>query len=104
MSATTSGFSLSRRATLAGGQPISELMSRALENPHLISLAAGFVDNETLPVEIAGEVLADMMADREQARRMLQYGTTPGLPVLRAALLEWIHRESPIPATCSFML
>ena len=37
-------FQSSNRAQLAAGQPISELMSRALENPDLISLAAGFVD------------------------------------------------------------
>ena len=39
----------SQRVGWAEGQPISELMARALANPDLISLAAGFVDQDTLP-------------------------------------------------------
>lgn len=78
----------SRRATLAEGQPISELMSRALDNPGLISLAAGFVDGRTLPVDIVREVMADLLGDDVEARAMLQYGTTPGLIALRKSILE----------------
>ena len=44
-------FYPSRRAECAAGQPISALMSQALTNPDLISLAAGFVDQPSLPVE-----------------------------------------------------
>ena len=40
----------SQRAIWSQGQPISDLMSRALANPGLISLAAGFVDQQSLPV------------------------------------------------------
>lgn len=98
-STTASEFKLSRRAGLAGGQPISELMLQALENPHLISLAAGFVDNDTLPINIAREVLEGLMADDEGARRALQYGSTPGVPALREALLDRVNRESAVPAT-----
>lgn len=78
----------SRRATLAEGQPISELMSRALDNPGLISLAAGFVDAQTLPVEIVRQVTSDLLANDLEARAMLQYGATPGLPALRRSILE----------------
>ena len=78
----------SRRATLAEGQPISELMSRALDNPGLISLAAGFVDGQTLPVEVVRDVMADLLGDEAEARAMLQYGATPGLPALRRSILD----------------
>lgn len=78
----------SRRATLAEGQPISELMSRALDNPGLISLAAGFVDQQTLPVEVVRDVLKDLLGNDIEARAMLQYGATPGLSALRRSILE----------------
>ncbi|MEO8497735.1 MAG: PLP-dependent aminotransferase family protein [Planctomycetota bacterium] len=77
----------SRRATLAEGQPISELMSRALDNPGLISLAAGFVDGQTLPVEAVRDVMSDLLGNDAEARAMLQYGATPGLPALRRSIL-----------------
>ncbi len=84
----------SRRATLAEGQPISELMSRALDNRHLISLAAGFVDQETLPVAAVREVLADLLADEVAARQALQYGATPGLTELRELILALTQEDS----------
>ena len=48
---------LSERARRTGEPPISWLMKFALEHPECISLAAGFVDGETLPVEVVGEVV-----------------------------------------------
>jgi hypothetical protein len=43
---------LSQRAQWAGGQGlVSLLMAKALAHPHLISLAAGFVDQQSLPVD-----------------------------------------------------
>lgn len=84
----TSTRGLSQRALKAGGQPISALMHQALANPGLISLAAGFVDPATLPVELAGAAVDDVLADPAEARRALQYGTNAGLPELREALLE----------------
>ncbi len=90
MSAATSptAYRPSQRAQWATGQPISELMSRALENPDLISLAAGFVDGDTLPAEAVQQALAPLLADSVAARTALQYGTTPGLPALRQAVLD----------------
>jgi len=63
-------------------------MARALDNPGLISLAAGFVDGQTLPVEIVREVTSDLLGNDSEARAMLQYGATPGLPALRRSILE----------------
>jgi 2-aminoadipate transaminase len=78
----------SLRARWAAGQPISQLMACALENPQLISLAAGFVDADTLPADPVRQALATLFADPDTARAALQYGTTSGLPLLRQLILE----------------
>ena len=54
---------LSRRAQFSGRQPISELMRLALARPDLISLAAGFVDQATLPVEATRQASEALLAD-----------------------------------------
>ena len=76
----------SRRSGWARNQPISQLMAQALQYPELISLAAGFVDNETLPVEKTRQALAELMDDPRLARAALQYGSTAGNPELRNRL------------------
>ncbi len=80
---------LSRRAQWAGGHTmVSQLMARSLAHPELISLAAGFVDQETLPVEPTRMAFEAVWSDPERARAALQYGTTIGHPPLRQALLD----------------
>jgi 2-aminoadipate transaminase len=79
---------LSRRAILAGGQPISTFMSRALAQPELISLAAGFVDQATLPLAAVDDAWRALAADTPEGHAALQYGTTAGYRPLREALLE----------------
>jgi 2-aminoadipate transaminase len=79
---------LSQRARWAHGQPISELMARALAAPQLISLAAGFVDQHTLPVEATRAAMQAMLGDDNSAQAALQYGTTHGFPPLREAIRE----------------
>jgi 2-aminoadipate transaminase len=79
---------LSRRAGRDGGEPIvSALMAQTLGRPHLVSLAAGFVDHESLPVEPLRRAWEHVWADRTEALSALQYGTTIGYPPLREALL-----------------
>jgi 2-aminoadipate transaminase len=90
---------LSQRARRAHGQPISELMSQALANPELISLAAGFVDQATLPVEETNEVLEAILADPDAGRQALQYGTTVGYAPLRDAILERHRAADGNPAS-----
>ncbi len=94
-----SPLGLSDRAGWAEGQPISQLMSQALANPDLISLAAGFVDQQTLPVEPTRTAAEAMLSHADQAQAALQYGTTPGYPPLREALrdhfVEIIGHASP---------
>lgn len=63
-------------------------MHRALANPELISLAAGFVDQASLPVEPAKRALDELLGDPVRARAALQYGTTKGYAELRELLLD----------------
>lgn len=93
--AITTSF-LSQRATQAQGQPISSLMSQALANPDLVSLAAGFVDNATLPIEATQAALARVFSSEAAGQAALQYGTTPGLPALREQILERFIRPDGI--------
>jgi 2-aminoadipate transaminase len=79
---------LSATACRTGDSPISDLMARALAAPDLISLAAGFVDHATLPVEAANHAISEMLADPLEGRRALQYGTTQGDVNLRERLID----------------
>lgn len=90
------GDSLSRVAGRTGEPAISDLMRRALANPDLISLAAGFVDLESLPVEATARTIEDLLGDRRESHRALQYGTTQGDPRFRACLIERIEREENV--------
>jgi len=75
-------------------------MQTALENPGMVSLAAGFVDQASLPVEIAARATAAVLADPTEGRRSLQYGTTIGDFTLRTRLLEYLERTDRRPAGC----
>ncbi|MEX2187108.1 MAG: PLP-dependent aminotransferase family protein [Pirellulales bacterium] len=79
---------LSSRVASSGEPPISDLMHRALAHPHLISLAAGFVDRQSLPVAETAEAVAALAADGDVARTALQYGTTLGHARLREYVLD----------------
>ncbi len=81
-------FPFSARARRTRRQPISGLMAQAVQNPDVISLAAGLVDYATLPASEATALSREMFGDdRAAARAALQYGTTEGLLPLREALL-----------------
>jgi len=79
---------LSQRAHWAGGDKmISRLMAEALARPDMVSLAAGFVDQATVPVEATREAIEALWSDPARARAALQYGTTIGHLPLREAIL-----------------
>ena len=78
---------ISQRGRQAAGQPIRKLMSLALDNPSLISLAAGFVDKGSLPQVPTQQALSTFMDDPDASRTALQYGTTFGHTELREILL-----------------
>lgn len=77
---TTALSELGRRP---GPPPISWLMELALTRPRLISLAAGFTDTDTLPVEPCRRLMNQLLRSRSHGQTALQYGTTQGDPVLR---------------------
>jgi len=79
---------LSQRAKWASEQPIGHLMASALARPELISLAAGFVDPATLPIDITRQAFEAMMSSDAEAKTALQYGSTLGDTQLRTALVE----------------
>src|ERR1035438_5718120 len=63
--------------------PISWLMHAALSRPKLISLAAGFTDNASLPVAEARAALNQVLCSPKTGQLALQYGITAGDPTLR---------------------
>jgi 2-aminoadipate transaminase len=89
---------LSQRAAWAGGNSIiNALMARTLAHPNLISLAAGFVDQESLPVEPTQRAFAAMAANPQHMRAALQYGTTIGYPPLREAIAARLLAADGVP-------
>ncbi len=93
----TSITGLSAAARRTYDSPISDLMARALANPDLISLAAGFVDYATLPLAATAESTHAILCNEAEGRRALQYGTTRGDARLRRVLAELVHPEEQPP-------
>jgi 2-aminoadipate transaminase len=76
-----SGFS--KLAARTGEPAVTWLMGTALARPELISLAAGFTDSATLPVNETLALMDELLGAGGPGRRALQYGTTAGDPELR---------------------
>jgi 2-aminoadipate transaminase len=75
-------------------------MQQAVENPNVISLAAGLVDPSTLPVDETRDVIDALLGDVDLARAALQYGTTQGSERMRkqaAALFNRLEGLSDSP-------
>lgn len=92
MDQTSVSLGLSRRADWASEQAISFLMAQGVENRNVVSLAAGLVDEETLPVALCRQLFQELLSDDRQGRAMLQYGTTPGAEGLRREVVEHLSR------------
>jgi 2-aminoadipate transaminase len=69
-------------------------MAMALETPNLLSLAAGFTDNATLPAEFVRDSTEAMLGNPGD-REFLQYGTNQGRPRLRQLLAERLAKTEP---------
>ena len=80
-------FRLSTRALQTHDQPISYFMQQAVENPNLISLAAGLVDAASLPAAEVQAVMDEVLGETSAAQAALQYGTTHGYGPLREKIL-----------------
>ncbi len=72
---------------------ISWLMAKALEDSEVISLAAGFVDQESLPGAVVSKELERIFTTEGMGEAALQYGTTSGDLELRTLLLERMRSE-----------
>ncbi len=83
-------FALSERVHRTQPQPVAALLAAALDRPEVISLAVGFVDDQSLPTEAVTEAVRDVLADPDRGRAALQYGTTPGLPALRRRVVDHV--------------
>ena len=68
--------------------PISWLMSEALKQADLISLAAGFTDNKSLPVATTKELTRQILGRSKEGQRALQYGPGAGNENLHHHTLE----------------
>jgi len=80
---------LGRRIALP---PISWLMQTALSRPKLISLAAGFTDNSTLPVELSRKLLNEILSSPQTGQPALQYGITAGENNLRELTAKHLQK------------
>ncbi|MCA8996187.1 MAG: PLP-dependent aminotransferase family protein [Planctomycetaceae bacterium] len=80
--------SFSQRREMTHELAISFLMQQAVENPGVISLAAGLVAPETLPVEEVRAAVDAITSSATRGRGALQYGTTPGYYKLRELILN----------------
>jgi 2-aminoadipate transaminase len=83
---------LSKMGQRTGVPPISWLMHKALSRPKLISLAAGFTDNSTLPVEISRKLLNDILRSSKTGQPALQYGVTAGAENLRQLTAKHLQK------------
>lgn len=79
---------LSDRWRWGSRQAISFLMEQGVDNPDILTLGAGLVDSETLPVEEVAQLVSEICRDPAEGRAALQYGSTPGSPRLRSNLLQ----------------
>lgn len=69
---------------------ISDLMAQAIQNPDLLSIAAGFTDNVLLPNELLQEQAVALLKE-STGNEVLQYGTTQGRERLREEILKHLH-------------
>ncbi len=70
-------------------------MMQALNYPDLLSLAAGFVDNATLPCEATQRAMQRLSCNEALLRRSLQYDSAAGSQAFRSALVDYSYRNWP---------
>lgn len=91
----------SQRRDYVREQAISFLMQQGVENPQVISLAAGLVDYSTLPARETLAAAESLLGDPAAAQLALQYGTTPGSERLRRLLgRHFAELEGMSPERC----
>jgi len=91
---------LSRTGRRTVEPPISWLMHAALARSRLISLAAGFTDNPSLPVAATRRLFNQILRSPKTGQPALQYGSTAGDPTLRRLTASHL-RKLDVTATPS---
>lgn len=86
MSRVKQDLPFSARARRTGDSPIAWLMQKTIDDAEILSLAAGFVDTQTLPYDLLRSAMEKVFETAGNAKASLQYGSTPGLRELRKAL------------------
>jgi len=79
--------------------PISWLMHAALSQPDLISLAAGFTDNPSLPIAETRALLNEILRSPKTGQPALQYGITAGETNLRQLTARHLQKLDDAGAT-----
>ncbi len=70
---------------------ITRLMTFALERPDMLSLAAGFTDNDSLPLMEIRDIVNEISDAGGEGKATLQYGANNGRPELRSILKKRIE-------------
>jgi 2-aminoadipate transaminase len=94
---------LSQLARRTPEPPISWLMKLTLDHPRLISLAAGFTDNESLPVDEARDLLREILTSPQRGRPALQYGNTAGDAVLRELTAKHVQQSDQCRSSAPYL-
>ncbi|MEM9158166.1 MAG: PLP-dependent aminotransferase family protein [Verrucomicrobiota bacterium] len=68
-------------------------MTIALERPDVLSLAAGFTDNDSLPMEQVSGIVKGFEGRSIEEKTVLQYGTNQGRAGLREAICRRLEGE-----------
>ena len=76
---------------------ITRLMALAFQRPDILSLAAGFTDSESLPVEDVREIVQEISDLETEAKASLQYGSNIGRDTLRSHLASRIANGDLAP-------
>lgn len=71
-------------------------MAVALEQPDMLSLAAGFTDNESLPLEDVHAIVGEIADSGTSGKATLQYGANRGREVLLSILADRIKNLDTI--------
>tara|TARA_R110000751_G_scaffold259709_3_gene359027 strand:+ start:69903 stop:71162 length:1260 start_codon:yes stop_codon:yes gene_type:complete len=75
------------RAARMQASEIRELL-KLLDQPDIISFAGGIPDPALFPVEAVSKAYLDVLSDKAQASRVLQYSISEGDPALRAWIVD----------------
>lgn len=86
-------YPLSAKAARTKDSPISWLLKMVADDPEILSLAAGLVDQTQLPHDLVQEAISKVFAEEKAAKEALQYGTTGGNPRLRQLIAERLEAQ-----------